>query len=126
MKDMADDDGRRRLPNRRHNLTVEMEYDGKAFVETISFADDGTPLEIFADGYKEGSSMQAILDDACIIISIALQYGATKEQLAHSLGRVPAFHDGRETEIRASVIGALVDAIETRPELMQLAIEHKR
>jgi hypothetical protein len=49
--------------------------------------------------------MDRILDDACIALSLLLQYGVEPSALASSMGRLG---DGKSP---ASVIGALVDLI---------------
>ena len=52
--------------------------------------------------------MRAILADACVVISLALQHGIEPLALAHSLARVPL----SETESApASVIGAVVEML---------------
>ena len=67
---------------------------------TIGFFADGHPGEIFCDGAKIGSEMDLLIDDACVALSMLLQYGAEPQALAHSMGRLG---DGAP----ASIIGAL-------------------
>jgi hypothetical protein len=57
--------------------------------------------------------MEAIIDDACIVISIALQHGATPAVLAKSVGMIPAFTEGKATERHASIVGRLVAELVT-------------
>lgn len=106
------------LPERRESRLVDIEFDGRRYTICVGFDLAGQPREVFVDGdrspvagAKEGSAMRAILSDACILASIALQYGARPFELRHSLGVVPAFHEGHETQKRASLIGALIDAL---------------
>jgi hypothetical protein len=110
-----------RLPDRRQNETREIVVDGRRFTLTVGFGPGGLPLEVFADGHREGSDMQAILHDACIVISHALQHGATPEALARSMCRVPRFDAGGPSEGPASPIGAILAAIEPRPALAGVA-----
>lgn len=56
--------------------------------------------------------MRATISDACVMISIALQHGISRRELGRSLGRVPRWVDGNETDGPASIIGAIVEAIE--------------
>lgn len=99
------------LPPRRQNRLHDIEFDGRCYTICVGYDFSGMPREVFVDGPKAGSSMDALLSDACILASIALQYGAQPSELRHSLGMVPAFHEGRETQVRASLIGVLVDAL---------------
>ena len=99
------------LPTRRQNRLHDIEFGGRSYTICVGYDFAGMPREVFVDGPKHGSDMQATLSDACILASIALQYGAQPFELRHSLGMVPAFHEGRETQVRASLIGVLVDAL---------------
>jgi hypothetical protein len=99
------------LPTRRQNRLADIQHEGRRYTVCIGYDAAGQPKEVFVDGAKEGSGMRAILSDACILVSIALQYGAQPFELRHSLGLVPAFHEGKPTEVRASLIGVLVDAL---------------
>ena len=95
---------RQRLPNRRENETVDLVFDGQRYHVTIGFAPDGWPGEVFCHGAKVGSGMDLILDDACVALSLLLQYGIEPRELSHSMGRLG---DGAA----ASIIGALVDLV---------------
>ncbi len=97
---------RRRLPNRRPSITAELNYEGRAYAATVGFDPaDGWLGEVFAHGAKVGSSMDGILDDACIALSLLLQYGVEPMALASTMGRL----GGRKTP--ASIIGALADLL---------------
>jgi hypothetical protein len=74
----------------------------------IGYYDDGRPGEIFVDGFKVGSTLQALLADAAIIISIALQYGIPPADLGQSLARVPI---GEDESGPASPLGAIIEAM---------------
>ncbi len=95
---------RQRLPNRRENETVDLMFDGHRYHVTVGFALDGRPREVFCHGGKVGSSMDLILDDACVALSLLLQHDIEPHGLAHSMGRLG---DGAA----ASIIGALVDLV---------------
>lgn len=103
---------RTNLPNRRRNETRDVHFAGRDFMVCVGFYHDGAPAEVFADGPKEGSDLQATISDACVLISIALQFGITRTELEHSLGRIPRWVDGNETDGPASIIGAIIGAIE--------------
>ncbi|MEO5375100.1 MAG: ribonucleotide reductase [Alphaproteobacteria bacterium] len=95
---------RLRLPNRRPSRTATLVHDGRDYAVTIGFDPaTGRVREVFAGDVKSGSSMDGILNDACIALSLLLQHGVVPASLAHSMGRLG---DGRAP---ASIIGALVD-----------------
>ena len=97
------------LPNRRPSVTTDTTWDGHAFTVTVGFDADGNPRDVFADNAK--GAMQATISDACVWASIAMQHGATPQDLAKSLGRIPAWINGTEGEGPASPIGAIAAAI---------------
>ena len=101
---------RHRLPNRRLNETVDMLFDGQRFHVTIGFAPDGRPREVYCHGAKVGSSMDLLLDDACVALSLLLQHGIEPRGLTHSMGRLG---DGAA----ASIIGALVGLVSEQAEV---------
>ena len=102
---------RETLPFRRQNETVEVIFDSNRYTVTIGFDEAGRARELFVDGPKFGSAMQALLSDAFTMLSVALQWGVPRDALMKSLGRCPAFHDGQEREGPASVLGAIMEAI---------------
>ena len=110
---------RARLPNRRPSHFETLEVDGQIITACVGF-DPATnrPCEVFLNGNKQGSQFDAMLADAAVIISIALQCGVSTETLARSVGRLlaspvtPAELDhasGRK--VPASPIGAALDLI---------------
>ena len=97
---------RQRLPDRRPNFTTQLVYENNTYSVTLGFdVHNHRIAEIFTHGAKIGSAMDRILDDACVALSILLQYGAEPAALASSMGRLG---DGKSP---ASIIGALVDMI---------------
>ena len=93
---------RQRLPNRRAAETVELEHSGSRFTVTIGFYPDGRPGEVFTHGARSGSNMDALLADACVVVSCLIQHGVEPRELAASMGRL-----GNSEP--ASIIGAVVD-----------------
>jgi hypothetical protein len=81
---------RQRLPNRRPSHTETLEVAGQAFTATVGF-DPKTdrPCEVFLTAGKEGSLINAMLADAAVAISVALQHGVSAKALAKSIGRLP-------------------------------------
>jgi len=99
---------RRRLPNRRNAVTETLIIGNMIVSASIGFGPDGRPQELFLNGAKDGSGMAAILDDASVIISIALQHGIPAKVLAKSTSRAP---DPMGRISAASVIGAALDLL---------------
>ena len=82
---------RKRLPNRRPSETRTLHVGNLTFAATVGFDPaDGQPREVFLAGAKDGTEMAAILDDASVVISVALQHGISAAALAKSVARVPA------------------------------------
>ena len=110
---------RKRLPNRRPAHTEALEIDGQAFAATVGFdPEDNSPRELFLTAGKEGSMLNAMLADAAVVISIALQSDIPPAALAKSIGRLPIIPVGpADLESRqlgrapASPIGAALDLL---------------
>jgi hypothetical protein len=104
---------RARLPNRRPSVirtVVWHEPDGSATECTIGIGYhlNGRVAEVFASDLKIGSGMRSLLEDAAVIMSIALQHGVAPEELVRSMGRQPI----SETETApASLIGAIAEVL---------------
>jgi hypothetical protein len=101
---------RERLPNRRPSLTEDIGVGDRVYSATIGFDRFCRPKEIFLAGAREGSDMQAVLDDTAIVVSLALQNGIPAAALRMSMSRAPLPHSGAP-RAPASVIGAAIDFI---------------
>jgi ribonucleoside-diphosphate reductase alpha chain len=110
---------RHRLPNRRPSYTETLEVAGQVVTATIGFdpADD-QPRELFLTAGKEGSTLSALLSDAAVVISVALQHGIPAQSLAKSIGRLPEgpvtpadLDQGKPARLPASPIGAALDLL---------------
>ncbi len=88
---MTSTSSRQRLPNRRPAHTEALEVAGQAFTATVGFdPDTGRACEMFLDAPKRDSMFGAMLNDAAVVISVALQSGVPAAALAKSVGRLPA------------------------------------
>ncbi len=96
---------RERLPTRRPSETADLEFDGVRYAVTIGFFPDGRLGEAFAGNAKVGSGVEAILDDACILVSLLLQNGVEAAALAKTVGRLEG------GKVPASIIGAICDTL---------------
>ena len=100
---------RERLPGRRPSETADLDFDGARYAVTIGVYPDGRPGEVFTGNAKVGSSMDGLLDDACILVSLLLQNGVEPAALAKTVGRL----EGGTAP--ASVIGAICDLVAVPP-----------
>jgi hypothetical protein len=78
---------RRRLPDRRPHELIDLYHGGFRYVAGIGRFDDGSLAEIFLNADKTGTGIEAIARDASIVASIALQHGASPDELRHALTR---------------------------------------
>ena len=78
---------RQRLPDRRKSETIDVVWADKTWHVSIGFDAQGCARELFADGSKIGSEMEALLDDACILLSMLLQSGWQARELVDKLSR---------------------------------------
>ena len=101
---------RARLPDRRQNQTFRVAGEWGAFTITVGYDSAGQAREVFADGFKNG--IESLADDACVLISIALQHGISPAELRKSLGTVPDLARGEFAEKPASLIGEILGALE--------------
>jgi len=99
---MTDLPTRQRLDNRRECEAIDIEIGGHKFTAWAGFdPNTGAVRELFLGGVKPGSHLDTILNDAAVVVSVALQHGVPAEALGKSVSRV----DG----VPASPIGAALD-----------------
>ena len=110
---------RMRLPDRRFAETVALEHGGARFMVTIGFYPDGRPGEVFTHGARSGSNLDALLADACVVVSRLIQHGAEPRDLAASMGRLGSTEP-------ASVIGAVVDLVARASAVAQESVAEVR
>ena len=94
-----------RLPNRRPSELVTIDWAGSEYTLGFSRDSNGAVIEVFLTGAKSGGDLDALLNDASVLLSIGLQHGASIEELRKSLAR-----DGA-TGGPASIIGAALAEI---------------
>ena len=95
---------RRILPQRRSAETFQLRFWNQPVSVTIGYYDDDTPGEIFIDAGKSGQDVQSTARDAAVVLSIALQHGATVDTIQHALTRLG---DGSA----ASLLGVVIDRL---------------
>jgi ribonucleoside-diphosphate reductase alpha chain len=78
---------RQRLPNRRsHQITV-VEHNGFKLIVGIGRYDDGQLAELFVDTHKTGTAIDTLLKDSAVLLSLALQHGASTDTVRRALSR---------------------------------------
>ena len=111
---------RQKLNNRRLTYTRVIETGADKYY--VSFGldlGDFTIREVFIRGSKVGSDMEILLDDASVVLSLALQYGLPLEQLLHSL------HTGRE-EGGTSIVARAIAVMNEETNEIQKAVANSR
>lgn len=104
---------RKRIPDRRPSITRRLSWRTESgehhFHVTIGVdLTTGEPVEVFyADGQRIGSQLQHAIQDACVLISLLLQYGVEPGSIEKSLSSVPVLGEPQP----ATVIGVIAQAI---------------
>ena len=108
------------LFNRRASTTFEVEHEGIRFVVTAGEFPDGKPGEAFIgmDVKNTSTPLETLARDAGLILSLAIQYGASIDTLRRAVTRLE-MTDAAEQALGnygrpASLVGAVLDAIEGR------------
>lgn len=71
---------RKRLPKKRHGMTIEARVGGqKVYLRTGEY-DDGGLGEIFIDMHKEGAAFRSMMNCFAIAVSLGLQYGVPLDE----------------------------------------------
>ncbi len=105
---------RERLPDRRASEVMEFNHietngNKSPFTSTVGFYPDGRIGEMFIYAQKSDSAIGLICHDAAVLISIALQCGATIDELRASVARTAM--DGGKPQ---SIIGTALDVLAVR------------
>ena len=80
-----------------------LEHSGTRFMVTIGFYPNGRPGEVFTHGARSGSNLDALLADACVVVSCLIQHGVEP--------RIWRQHGRLGNTQPASVIGAVIDLV---------------
>lgn len=98
------------LPNRRLASRFKFHHGGIRYYATLGFEPDGEPREIFLQGGKAGSAIEAVARDTAVFASLALQYGCPLEVMQKAITRLddgsPAGPGGRLLDLIAEGAGA--------------------
>jgi hypothetical protein len=78
---------RQRLPNRRPHELVAFEHAGFRFTAGFGRFRDGTLAEVFINSTRTGTAVDVAARDSAIVASLALQHGASPDELRRALTR---------------------------------------
>ncbi|HWK44903.1 MAG TPA: hypothetical protein VNT30_09290 [Stellaceae bacterium] len=111
---------RQRLPDRRLQITEAVEWNGRDWIVAVGFDRAGRALEVFIDGHKTGSAIEAWADDSCILLSRLLQHGETAAALLETLAPNHTTTGAGERSLMAC---ALVTAVRVERESRQAILD---
>jgi hypothetical protein len=97
---------RERLPDRRDQITLPLAWQDITLILSVGYFPDGRPGEVFVRGLKPGAHLDALLDDAAVLISRLLQHGDSIVEIKKSLGAGPS-----RTE-SLTLLATIVEAVE--------------
>ena len=75
------------MGNRRFSATSTVEHGGAAFTMTVGHYEDGRIGELFINAAHVNSAIDALVSDAAIAISFALQHGADLTAIRSAMKR---------------------------------------
>jgi hypothetical protein len=112
---------RDKLPNRRMSVVKEVYYNGVKYLVTFGIWRMRIK-EVFCAssmcGPLVGSEAHALVTDACILLSLHLQTGATLEKLSKSLGQDRT--EGAKNGPPSSIVGVIVsEALNVEEEFLR-------
>lgn len=94
------------VSNRRQSEVFAFEHNGIAFTGSVSRRqEDWRVVEIFLDGGKVGTAIQAVARDTAVAASLALQHGCPIDVLRLALTR-------NDDNGPAGPLGSLLDLVE--------------
>lgn len=73
---------RKRLPNDRKSITHRFTVDGAKGLLTVGLYEDGRPGELFIRISNQGPTVEGLMDGMALLVSMALQRGASIEDMA--------------------------------------------
>lgn len=107
---------RDKLPQRRGSESFETWFEGQQFVVTCSSFEGGRLAEVFVSAIKTTTLFDHLARDTGLLLSLALQYGATAETLATAVSRDS---DGKPQ----GLAGHVLDAIERGKDVAPRNVE---
>ena len=78
---------RQRLANRRQSEFFQFQAMNLRFTASMSRYPNGDIAEVFIDNHKAGSAVGTLVRDSAILLSFALQYGASLSDIGKAVAR---------------------------------------
>lgn len=112
---------REKLPARRHAEVIGFTHrlsrgEPQPHIATVGFFADGRIGEVFIDLPKVSNDASNLAHDLAVVLSIALQHGASIEEMRTAVGRA---EDGAPHSLAGSALDMLAD--EQKRVLAQIA-----
>ena len=109
---------RERLRHRRYSEVVEFDHfevngSRTPYTSTIGYYEDGRIGEMFIYAQKGDSAIGLICHDAAVLISIALQYGASITEMQDAVARTQT-DAGRPQSVIGTALDVLAEEERTR------------
>lgn len=97
---------REALPNRRRIEHFDLVCNGILYTVGVGLYPDGRVGEIFLDSGKAGTDLRRNTHDMAAAVSIALQHGATVEEMSHT------FSQANENDLEpGGILGAVLNRL---------------
>jgi hypothetical protein len=96
----------RRLANRRHSTTFEIDHGGLHYTVSYGLFGDGSLGEVFISNHKRGNASDVAARDAGILLSFALQHGCDAQTISRALSRNG---DGSASGVMAAVLDKILE-----------------
>ena len=94
------------VPPRHLIETIKCEFDGTSFYLSVEIYPDKRIGEVYISGFKGGSNINLLMEDACALISALLQKFTSPEALQEMMLRKP---DGSPVSLIGATIFSLVE-----------------
>lgn len=109
---------RRRLPHTRKAINHKVKIGEHKFYLTVGLFEDGSPGELFVHGDKAFGTINGLLDQFCICISMLFQLGMPVEDIVKKFSNQRFQPSGPTSDKAIPMCSSIVDYISKWLELM--------
>lgn len=95
------------LPPKRHGEAFEIEHLGHRLRLQVNEYPDGRLAEIFINANKPNSTIDSLVGDVAILLSLLLQHGVAPKAIGHALRRCPRDLPQSFVGVAADILAAL-------------------
>lgn len=91
-----------------HEVVVTLDGRDMKLLVTFGFDHEGKVREVFCASFKAGTSMNVLVQDACVLTSLLFQHGYTAQALFETLAQGPSLigvlvRSARDAEEKAGI-----------------------